>query len=53
MDFNQAMGQIRPILGIVGALLIAAGVLKFFGVNIPISGSGLEIGVAGFLTKSI
>lgn len=53
MDLNQALSPIRPILATVGSVMIAAGLLKFFGVNIPISGSGLEIAVAGWLTKAI
>ena len=44
MDVNQAMGQIRPILAIAGSILIAAGLLKFF---------GLEIAVAGWLLKGV
>lgn len=53
MNFDQAMGQIRPILSIIGSVLIVAGLLKFFGMAIPIQGGGLEIAVAGFLMKSI
>lgn len=53
MDFNQAMGQVRPLLAIAGSVIIAAGLLKFFGVDVPISGSGLEIAVAGWLLKSV
>lgn len=54
MNIDQAMGQLRPILSLIGSALIAVGVLKFFGVNINIlRGSGLEIAVAGYLTKSI
>lgn len=52
-DLNQILGQIRPILSLIGSVLIAAGLLKFFGVNIPMSGSGLEIAVAGWLLKGI
>ena len=50
---DQALGQIRPILAIVGTALIIVGLLKFFGLNIPMNGSGLEIAVAGWLTKNI
>ena len=53
MTSDQIFGQLRPILGLIGSVIIAAGLLKFFGVNIPISGSGLEIAVAGFLLKHI
>lgn len=53
MSPDQALGQIRPILTLAGSALIAAGLLKFFGVNVPISGSGLEIAVAGWLMKAV
>ena len=54
MNIGQAMGQLRPILSLIGSALIAIGLLKFFGVNINIlRGSGLEIAVAGFLIKHI
>lgn len=53
MDINQILGPVRPILAIAGSILIIAGLLKFFGVNVPISGSGLEIAVAGYLMKGI
>lgn len=51
MSVDQALGQARPVLSLVGSVLIAAGLAKFFGVGIPISGSGLEIAAAGFLLK--
>lgn len=53
MNADQIFGQLRPLLQLAGSILIAAGLLKFFGVNIPINGAGLEIAVAGFLAKSI
>lgn len=53
MTSDQIFGQLRPILSLIGSVIIAAGLLKFFGVNIPISGSGLELAVAGFLLKHI
>ena len=53
MDINQALNPIRPIAAVVGTILIAAGLLKFFGMNIPINGGGLEIAVAGWLMKQI
>ena len=53
MDINQALGQVRPILSLVGSAIIAAGLLKFFGVNVPISGSGIELAAAGFLLKHV
>lgn len=51
-DLNKALGQVRPILGLFGSAIIAVGILKFFGVQIPIRGSGLELAVAGFLIKA-
>lgn len=54
VNADQIFGQLRPILAIVGSALIAVGLLKFFGVDaITIGGSGLELAVAGFLTKHI
>ena len=53
MNADQVFGQLRPILQLVGSILIVAGLLKFFGLNIPINGSGLEIAIAGYLTKAI
>lgn len=53
MDLNQAIAPARPLMLLAGQILIIAGLLKFFGVNIPISGSGLEIAVAGYLLKSV
>lgn len=52
MNLDSALSQLRPILSLAGSIIIAAGLLKFFGVQIPISGSGLELAVAGFLLKS-
>jgi len=54
MNADQVFGQIRPILHLLGSALIAVGLLKFFGVNINVlNASGLEIGVAGYLMKSV
>ena len=53
MDLNQALGPVRPITAMIGTVLIIAGLCKFFGVQIPINGSGLEIAVAGWLMKAI
>jgi hypothetical protein len=53
MSLDQALGQIRPLTVLIGKALIIAGLLKFFGVNVPINGSGLEIAVAGWLTQQI
>lgn len=52
-DINQALAPIRPVLSLLGSAVIAVGLLKFFGVSIPISGSGLELAVAGYLMKAI
>jgi hypothetical protein len=52
LDPNQIFGQLRPLFSLAGSVMICAGLLKFFGVDIPIS-SGLELAVAGFLIKSI
>lgn len=53
MDINQALNPLRPFLTLAGTLLILAGLAKFFGVNIPVNGSGLEIAVAGYLLKGV
>lgn len=54
LNADQIFGQLRPLLQLVGSVLIIVGLLKFFGVDINfISGSGLEIAVAGWLTRSI
>lgn len=48
IDLNQALSPVRPL-----TVLLIAGLAKFFGVNVPINGSGLEIAVAGWLMKAI
>lgn len=53
MDLDQVLSPIRPFARLVGTVLIIAGLLKFFGLQIPINGSGLEIAVAGWLLKSV
>lgn len=53
IDINQAFAPIKPLAHLCGTLLILAGLAKFFGVNIPISGGGLEIAVAGWLLKGV
>lgn len=53
MDMNQALGQVRPITSLVGTVVLIAGLLKFFGVNIPIGYPGLELAVAGYLLRSV
>lgn len=52
-DLNAALAPIRPFLALAGSVMIAAGLLKFFGINIPVNGSGLELAVAGYLMKAI
>jgi len=53
MDINQALAPVRPFASLIGTLLIIAGLAKFFGVQIPISGDGLQIAVAGWLLKNV
>ena len=54
MNIDQAMGQLRPILSLIGSALIAVGVLKFFGVNINVlRDTWWEIAAAGYFMKSI
>ena len=53
IDLNQVLAPVRPLTQLIGTVLLLAGLAKFFGVNIPISGSGLEIAVAGWLLKSV
>lgn len=53
MQIDQALGQVRPILSLIGTAVIAVGLAKYFGAGIPISGSGLELAVAGFLLKHV
>lgn len=54
MNPDQALNQVRPVLRLIGTALIVVGLAKFFGVNINIArGSGLELAVAGYLTKAI
>jgi hypothetical protein len=53
MQTPDIFAQMRPILSPVGSIIIAAGLLKFAGVQIPVSGSGLEIAFAGWLLKQI
>jgi hypothetical protein len=53
LDLNALISPVRPLLSAAGTIIIAAGLLKFFGVNIPISGGGLELAVAGWLMKGL
>ena len=43
----------KTILQIIGSICIAVGLLKFFGLNIPMGYPGLELAIAGWLMKSI
>lgn len=52
MSVDQALGQVRPILSLIGSIIIAVGLLKFFGVNVGVGFNGLELAVAGFLLKN-
>ncbi len=52
MNADQILGQLRPILSLVGSIVIAVGLIDYMGWgNIP--GSGLETAVAGFLLKHV
>lgn len=54
MNPDQALNQVRPVLRLIGTALIVVGLAKFFGLNINIAkGSGLELALAGYLTKAI
>lgn len=53
MNAPDLFGTVRPLLHLAGSIVIAAGLLKFAGVRIPISGAGLELAVAGFLLRNI
>lgn len=35
MSVDQALGQARPILSIIGSIIIVVGLAKFFGFNVP------------------
>lgn len=52
-DINQVLGPIRPITQLLGTVLLIAGLAKFFGIQVPIGGGGLEIAVAGYLLKTV
>lgn len=53
MDLNQALNPLRPFAQLAGAVLIIGGLLKFFGIDIPVNGSGIEIAAAGWLMKQV
>lgn len=52
-EINRVLGQVRPILGLVGSVLIVIALLKFFGIQVPMRGGWMEIGAGGFLIKHI
>lgn len=51
--FDQALGQVRPVLSIIGSIMIGIGIAKLFGVDVLMGHAWWEIGLAGFLMKSI
>jgi hypothetical protein len=52
MSVDQALGQARPILSLIGSIIIAVGLAVFwFGLGINVPGSGLEFAASGFLLK--
>jgi hypothetical protein len=50
---DQLFGQLRPILALAGTVLIAAALLKFAGVNVPLHSAWWELGLAGWFCKQI
>lgn len=53
MNVDQVFGQIRPITHLIGTIVLVAGALKFFGINVPISGGAVEMAAIGFFIRSI
>lgn len=53
MNVDQVFGQIRPVTHLLGTIILVVGLAKFFGFNVGISYPGLELAVAGYLTRSI
>lgn len=53
MNPDATLASARPVLSLIGSIIIAAGLLKFAGISIPTHGSGLEIAVAGWLLKQV
>lgn len=52
MQLPDVLGQFRPLLSLVGSIVIIAGLLDVAGfVNVP--GAGLETALCGFLAKNI
>ena len=50
---DQIFGQLRPILALAGAVLIAAGLLKYAGVQVPMHGAWWELALAGWFAKQL
>ncbi len=53
MNADAIFGQARPLLQLLGSVLIVAGLLKLCGLNVPINVSWWELGLAGFLCKHV
>lgn len=53
MNVPNIFGEARPLLSLIGSIVIIVGLLKFFGVNIGIGPDGLQLALAGFLIKAI
>lgn len=53
MNADAIFGQARPLLQLVGAALIVAGLAKFCGLNVPISAAWWEVAAAGWFCKQI
>jgi hypothetical protein len=52
-NVDQIFGQMRPILSLVGVVLIIAALAKFGGLNVPINSVWWELGLAGWLCKQV
>ena len=53
MNAPDIFGQARPFLSLIGSIIIAVGLAKFFGLNIGIGYDGLQLAVAGWLLKNL
>jgi hypothetical protein len=47
MNVDAIFGQARPLIRLVGAVLIVAAAAKLFGMNFPISGGVSELALVG------
>lgn len=52
-NVDQLFGQMRPLLSLVGVVLILTALAKFGGLNVPINGAWWELGLAGWLCKQV